>query len=205
MMDEKLMRDYERFLGPYLDMAGEYLESAFPGRDVMLGRALREIGYFDAPASKGHHLAERGGLLEHSVNVTQRLADLSVAWGVAWPRVESPYIVGMFHDLVKCRCYRAVPETEPGEAQKFEYVQPAYHGHGACSVAIAAELGIHLMREEIAAIMFHMGPWGVGKEYTEKEFYAAMKAFASPIVATHAADWYAASVDEKEVQHADAH
>ena len=200
MMDEKLMRDYERFLGPYLDMAGEYLESAFPGgRDVMLGRALREIGYFDAPASKGHHLAERGGLLMHSVNVTQGLADLSVAWGVGWPRKESPYLVGMLHDLVKCKCYRPVPCTEHYESPSWEYVQPEYPGHGACSVAIAAELGIPLMREEIAAITFHMGPWGVGKEYSEQELRAAMKFFAPQIIATHTADWYAAEVDEMEV------
>lgn len=182
--------------------AQSFLESAFPGgHDIAVGKALFDLGYYSAPASKGHHLAEPGGLLVHSVNVTQRLVDLSVAWHVNWPRTESPYIVGMLHDLVKCRCYRAVSAAGPS----YEYVQPEYHGHGACSVAIAAELGIHLMREEIAAIMFHMGPWGVGKEYTEGEFRAAMKAFASPIVATHAADWYAASVDEREVQDADAH
>ena len=199
MITETSRCDYER-------LAGSFLESAFPGGcDVMVGRALKEIGYFDAPASKGHHLAERGGLLVHSVNVTQRLVELTVAWHVAWPRVESPYIVGMLHDLVKCRCYRPVPKKEPGEVQTFEYVQPEFHGHGACSVAIAASFGIQLMREEVAAIMFHMGPWGVGKEYTEAEFRAAMDAFPSCIVATHTADWYAAAVDERGVQHADAH
>lgn len=206
MIDEKLRIDYEWCLGPYLDMAGKYLVIAFPGgRDVMLGRALRDIGYFDAPASKGHHLAERGGLLVHSVNVTQRLDEITDALCVKWPRKESPFLVGMLHDLVKCRCYRAIKGSERDEKPSWEYVQPAYHGHGACSVAIAAELGIHLMREEIAAIMFHMGPWGVGKEYSESEFRAAMDAFPSFIVATHTADWYAASVDEREVQHADAH
>ena len=190
MMDETTLARHVR-------LAQSFLESAFPcGDDSIVSKMLRDIGYYHAPASKGHHLAEPGGLLVHSVNVTQRLVDLSVAWRVDWPRVESPYIVGMLHDLVKCRCYRTV-EGE-GPAQAYEYVQPEYHGHGACSVAIAAELGIHLMREEIAAIMFHMGPWGVGKEYTDGEFRAAMKAFASPIVATHAADWYAASVDEAE-------
>ena len=188
MMDEaKLMRCTR--------LALDFIESAFPcGGDTIVSRMLMDIGYFNAPASKGHHLAERGGLMVHSVHVTQRLVDLSVAWRVAWPRVESPYIVGLLHDLVKCRCYRAVDGAE----QAFEYVQPEYPGHGACSVAIALELGIHLMREEIAAIMFHMGQFGVGTEYTEGEFRAAMKAFASPILATHAADWYAAGVDEEE-------
>lgn len=189
MMDETTLAHYRM-------LADSLLGSAFPnGDDRIIGGMLRGIGYFDAPASKGHHLAENGGLLAHSVNVTQRLVDLSVAWRVAWPRVESPYIVGMLHDLVKCRCYRAVS----GELPAWEYVQPEYPGHGACSVAIAAELGIQLMREEIAAITFHMGTFGIGKEYTEGEFRAAMKVFASPILATHTADWYAASVDEREV------
>ena len=109
-------------------------------------------------------------------------------------KVEYWKVVGMLHDLVKCRCYRSVNLL----GTKFEYVQPEYHGHGACSVSIAAELGVRLMREEIAAIMFHMGPWGVGKEYSEEEFRAAMKAFAPYIIATHTADWYAAEVDEME-------
>ena len=188
MMDETKFARYDH-------LAKSFFESAFPdGNDMLIYGMLGDIGYFDAPASKGHHLAERGGLMVHSVHVTQRLVDLSVAWRVAWPRVESPYIVGLLHDLVKCRCYRAVDGAE----QAFEYVQPEYPGHGACSVAIALELGIHLMREEIAAIMFHMGQFGVGTEYTEGEFRAAMKAFASPILATHAADWYAAGVDEDE-------
>lgn len=185
----------ETILARRMRLAQNFLESAFPrGDDSIVSKMLREIGYYRAPASKGHHLAEPGGLMVHSVNVTQRLVDLSVAWHVNWPRVESPYIVGMLHDLVKCRCYRAVDGAE----QAWEYVQPEYPGHGACSVAIAAELGIQLMREEIAAITFHMGLWGVGKEYTEDEFRAAMKVFASPIVATHTADWYAAEVDERE-------
>ena len=193
MMDEAAMARNE-------GLAQSFLEYVAPGGSLFwLNRALSNIGYFRAPASSGHHLAEIGGLVAHSVNVTRRLVDLTAAWHVDWPRVESPYIVGMLHDLVKCRCYRPVPKKEPGEVQTFEYVQPEFHGHGACSVAIAVSLGIQLRREEVAAIMFHMGPWGVGKEYTEEEFRAAMDAFPSSIVATHTADWYAAAVDEREV------
>ncbi len=180
----------------YIQLAEVYLRDALDGNYRAYDSALRGIGFYDAPASKGHHLAKRGGLLRHSVNVTTRLCALTGAYGLRWPRKGSPFIVGMLHDLVKCRCYRAVE----GMYMTWEYVQPEYHGHGACSVAIATELGIQLMREEIAAIMFHMGPWGVGKEYSESEFRAAMKAFAPQIIATHTADWYAAEVDEREVK-----
>lgn len=181
-------------------LMNSYFNQAFGvGNKQMYATVLSGIGYFNAPASRGHHMAKRGGLLRHSVNVTRRLVALTDAFGVFWPRKESPYLVGMLHDLVKCRCYRAVTGAAQDEAPSWEYVQPEYHGHGACSVAIAAELGIQLMREEIAAIMFHMGPWGVGKEYSESEFRAEMRAFAPQIIATHTADWYAAEVDETEV------
>lgn len=191
MNQEEQMEDRD-----YIQLAEVYLRAAFDGNYQAYNSLLRGIGLYDAPASKGHHLAERGGLLKHSVNVTTRLCTLTGAYRLQWPRKESPYLVGMLHDLVKCRCYRAVEGAGPA----WEYVQPEYHGHGACSVAIAAELGIQLMRKEIAAIMFHMGPWGVDKEYSEGEFRAAMRVFAPFIIATHTADWYAAEVDEREVE-----
>ena len=175
----------------------DYLVAA--GIESCQGDKLNAIGYFEAPASKGHHLAERGGLVTHCVNVTRRLVELTRTRGVKWSRKESPYLVGMLHDLVKCRCYRAVPGTEQDAVPKWEYVQPAYPGHGACSVAIAAELGILLRPDEIAAIIFHMGMFGVGTEYTDKDVNAAMEFFSPQIVATHCADWWAAMVDESEV------
>jgi hypothetical protein len=197
-----MSNDFQKAVENY-DIQGDkdnFFNRAFGNCNGIYELSLGGIGYFDAPASKGHHLAERGGLLKHSVYVTRRLIALTNSYSVFWPRKESPYLVGMLHDLVKCRCYRAVTGAAQDEAPSWEYVQPEYHGHGACSVAIAAELGIQLMREEIAAIMFHMGPWGVDKEYSEGEFRAAMKAFAPQIIATHTADWYAAEVDEREVK-----
>lgn len=41
-----------------------------------------------------------------------------------------------------------------------------------------------------------MGVFGIGKEYTEKEFDNAVKYYGAQIIATHCADWYAARVDE---------
>lgn len=194
-----MSNDFQKAVENY-DIQGDkenFFKRAFGDcNNGMFELALGGIGYFDAPASKGHHLAERGGLLKHSVYVTRRLIALTNSYSVLWPRKESAYLVGMLHDLVKCRCYRAVEGAGPA----WEYVQPEYQGHGACSVAIASELGIQLMREEIAAIMFHMGPWGVDKEYSEGEFRAAMRVFSPFIIATHTADWYAAEVDEREVE-----
>ena len=154
---------------------------------------LKAIGYYDAPASKGHHLAVKGGLVRHSLNVTRRLVDLTDTMDVDWSRDESPYIVGMLHDLVKCQCYRL---TLDGET--YRYVQPKWPGHGVASVMIATtELGIQLNPDEAAAIIYHMGAFGLVGRALE-EFDAALKVFAGPIIATHTADWSAAR-DESEV------
>ena len=43
---------------------------------------LKGMGYFDAPASGHHHLAERGGLVKHSIHVTRWLLKLTESMGV---------------------------------------------------------------------------------------------------------------------------
>ena len=176
-------------------MAEILLERA--GIDSFMEMRLDEIGYFGQPASKGHHLAEYGGLVKHSINVTNRLVKLTETMGVKWPRSESPYLVGMLHDLVKCRCYKF--REEVNGKPKWDFIQPVYPGHGACSAAIAAELGIQLIRDEIVAITYHMGNYGVDSgEYTDVEFDNALHWHSQQIIATHMADWWAARVDEKE-------
>ena len=156
---------------------------------------LNKLGYFRQPASRSFHLNEYGGLAAHSVNVARRLVELTNCLGIKWPRSESPYIVGMLHDLVKCRCYKFNKEIDGRPT--WGYVQPIYPGHGACSASIAAEIGINLVRDEIVAITFHMGMFGVDrKEYSMEEFDAALQWHGAQVIATHAADWYAARVDE---------
>lgn len=176
-------------------MAEVLLERA--GINTATEESLDRYGYFKQPASIGYHLAGYGGLVRHSVNVTQRLVQLTDVLDVKWPRDTSPYLVGMLHDLVKCRCYRLKEEVDG--KPKWEYIQPVYPGHGACSVAIAAELGIQLVRDEIVAITYHMGKYGVDRgEYTDNELDSAVHWHGQQIIATHTADWYAARVDEEE-------
>lgn len=177
--------------------ADDCLMNAGLGVDII--EKLGNIGYFDAPASKGHHLVFNGGLMKHCVNVTNRLRMISKTLEIEWPRKESVYLVGMLHDLVKTRCYRLERETERDGSPKWEYVQPGYPGHGVASVMIACELGIKLLPAEIAAITYHMGLYGVGKEYTDKEFNNALCLYAPFVIATCCADWYAARVDEEGV------
>lgn len=147
--------------------------------------ALKEIGYFDAPASKGHHLAVAGGLVEHSIHVTDNLLETR-----AVPEV-SAYRIGMYHDLVKCLCYKAVG------GGKYEYTQPPYPGHGVASAMIAADIGIELDPLERAAIVWHMGAFGLD-ERQMAEYKAALRKWPVPIIFTHAADHLASILEEAE-------
>ncbi len=186
-MNEIQKRGREMLGGMYLTNAGL--------SDEQTDRLVK-IGYFEAPASKGHHLAVPRGLYTHSVNVTHRLLKLTDAMEIDWSREESPYLVGMLHDLVKTRCYRVKNDAAQDGKTEYEYIQPAYPGHGVASALIAAELGIQLNEDERAAIVYHMGLYGVGKEYTDKEINEALRTFPGQIIATHSADWLAARIDE---------
>lgn len=152
-------------------------------------KMLMGLGYEQAPASKSHHLNYSGGLIEHSLNVTDNILRLSKEFGYRWPREESPYLVGMLHDLVKCKCYVF-------NSGGIEYRNPVYPGHGEASLMIAQnELGINLLPEEAMAIRFHMGLWGAD-EREKKDFNAALARCSREIIITHTADWWAARVNE---------
>ena len=165
------------------DVAVDYLQAAGLSANVI--ERLREIGYFEAPASKGHHLAHEGGLAKHSVNVVDRMLELG-----AFENGESAYRVGMLHDLVKCKCYRRV------FCSGYEYVQPPYPGHGVASVMIAHELGVSLTPEETVAITWHMGSFRLN-ERELKEYHAAVRRFPRAIILTHAADHLASALEGK--------
>ena len=147
---------------------------------------LERIGYFTAPASKGHHLAVEGGLAEHSWRVTSILLDMK-----AFPEA-SAYRIGMYHDLVKCLCYKAVGDG------KYEYTQPPYPGHGVASAMIADDIGINLEPFERAAIVWHMGAFGLD-ERQMAEYKAALRKWPVHIIFTHAADHLASIQEEEEM------
>lgn len=173
-MDEMLMQTARDFL-------------ARAGLDGDKVRKLEKIGYFTAPASCRHHLAVEGGLVRHSVNVTQRLIDLRVF--PETPDNPSYYRVGMLHDLVKCFCYAR------GDEGKYRFVTAPYPGHGMASFMIAHELGIELTPVEAACIVWHMGAFGLDEDAL-KQYSAAVRLYPNQIILTHAAD-HLASVHEE--------
>ena len=66
---------------------------------------LIDNGFFIKPAAIKYHGNHTGGLFEHSMMVAQVLVEMTHKFNIPWTRPESPYIVGMFHDVCKMDDY----------------------------------------------------------------------------------------------------
>lgn len=161
---------------------------------------LMENGVFHAPASTKYHGAYEGGLFDHSLMVMNTLVDLSAKNGLKWRRVESPFIVGMFHALCKIDQYRhpiketlyvGSEETTIYDEQAREYnPNTLVKGHGDKSVILLSQ-HMTLTEEESMCILYHMGA------FTDKEhwrsFTDAVHKFPN-VLWTHQADMIASHV-----------
>lgn len=156
---------------------------------------LETTDFFTAPASTKYHLAKKGGLAEHSLNVYDELVN---EYGVS-DNIGSLIIVALLHDICKANFY-SIGERNVKRGNK--WVQEPYYiiedqlpiGHGEKSVMIIQKF-IELSDEEIAAIRWHMGA------YEPKEHYSSLsKAFTKYPLALylHIADLKATYIREKE-------
>lgn len=157
-------------------------------------------GFFRSPASTKYHGAYEGGLFDHSFAVMNFLVELSAKNGLRWKRAESPFIVGMFHDLCKIDQYRhPIKETlYVGSEEATIYDEQAWEynpntlvkGHGDKSVILLSQ-HMTLTEEESMCILYHMGA------FTDKEhwrsFTDAVHKFPN-VLWTHQADMIASHV-----------
>lgn len=138
------------------------------GADKLLDYLLSsKSDFFTAPASTRYHGSYAGGLLEHSLNVYDCLADY-----LARPRVKELYgltadsettaVISLLHDICKVNFYKTDYRNAKNEQGVWEKV-PYYaiedqlpYGHGEKSVYIITGF-MRLSREEAFAIRFHMG------------------------------------------------
>lgn len=145
------------------------------GADKMLNH-MREIGYFDAPASGSYHLAKRGGLMEHSINVTETLLKMSNAVDAPYSR-ETLIIVGLLHDIGKANYYGKPnyidnilksgkrSEAKPYETNKERVAIP----HEVAALHIIP-LHMALTEDEAFAILYHNGLYtSIGYQLKGKE------------------------------------
>ena len=147
---------------------------------------LTEMGFFDRPASLKYHGTESGDLFRHSAEVTESLIQLTERLDLKWERRESPYLVGMLHDLCKCELYRYSEDTEKWEYNN-DLILP---GHGEKSVILAQKL-IRLTEEEIACIRWHMGAFDEKENW--KHYSYAVSVYPN-VLYTHTADMIASQI-----------
>ena len=157
----RIGKDYTMERG--IDEFIRIMEPGF-GKDTCrtLVEKLVPMGFFIAPASTRFHSAYPGGLFEHSRMVTLALLELTSSLSLQWIRKESPYLVGMLHDLCKCDQY------EQSEDGSFSWrPDQALCGHGDKSVILAQQL-LHAARKRALdlEIIRHCAPSDASNDKT---------------------------------------
>lgn len=142
-------------------------------------------GFFTAPASTKYHGNYEGGLFDHSFTVTKSLLSLTKHMGLVWKRKQSPYIVGMLHDL--CKCDQYIRNWDGTWSYNPNVLLP---GHGEKSIILAQKM-VNLTDEEIACIRWHMGAFD-DKENWNK-YGKAIEKYPN-VLWTHTADMMAARI-----------
>lgn len=172
------------------------------GADKLL-EYLTNSDFFTAPASTGYHLAQAGGLCQHSVNVYKRLLHIvKDEYGENYQNTvsnETIAVCGLLHDVCKVNFYitdyRNVKENGEWVKKPFYRVDERFpYGHGEKSVFIVSQY-IKLTPEEAMAINWHMGGFDArvkGGSFSLSEAMAKYKL----VLLMHVADLEATYLDE---------
>lgn len=161
---------------------------------------LIRMGFFSAPASIYHHGKYEGALFDHSFAVMQSLLSLTRRLELKWQREESPYLIGMFHDLCKVDNYihqkTLVGVNNNGKkyAEEWEYNNAQIlPGHGDKSVIMLQQLleKPPLTEEEILCIRWHMGAFDDKENWNS--YGRAISKYPN-VLYTHTADMIAAQI-----------
>ena len=120
---------------------------------------LEITDFYIAPASTKYHSSYKGGLLEHSIKVYERLTELAKDKYSQ----ETIAIVSLFHDLCKADYYAIDYRNVKQPDGTWERV-PYYTVNDKLPIGNHAEKSIFILQrfiklsaEEIAAIRYHMG------------------------------------------------
>lgn len=174
--------------------------------------ALEDMGFFTAPASSNHHLNVEGGLVEHSLNTCK--AALMVWEGmiglepglVKEVERESVIIASLLHDVCKSDIYfrtikkrkTALGIWEDSEGYKVSYKNFPM-GHGEKSVILLLCNGLALTDDEMLAIRWHMGAWGINmNSYEDLRCFDASQKLYPLVTIIQTADKLAANILERD-------
>lgn len=178
-----------------------------PGIPRLAQYLEHETDFFTAPASRDHHGAWVGGLVEHSLAVYDRLKQVAPAMGISC-QPTSLIMAALLHDVCKAGTYIKVRKSKkdgylPGgkikwvDVEGWDIEDKCPLGHGEKSVILVQQF-VRLEAEEVFAIRWHMcgfddaaRQYGGGLALGE-----AMKKYPL-IIALHAADLAATFIDGK--------
>ena len=143
---------------------------------------LEKDGFFEAPASAGHHLNKQGGLCQHSLNVCKTGLMIWEGMKTLDPSAmnevkrESIIITTLLHDVCKTDIYKRTVKRRKnklGQWEDSEGYSVSYKdfpmGHGEKSVIMLLCSGLELHDDEMLAIRWHMGAWGINMNSYEDQ------------------------------------
>ncbi len=172
---------------------------------------LEEMGFFNAPASAGHHLNVEGGLVQHSLNTCRAALMVWEGMKKLEPTLEgevkrdSVIIASLLHDICKSDIYvrtvkkrkNSIGVWEDVEGYKVTY-KSFPMGHGEKSLVLALYSGMELTDAEMLAIRWHMGAWGVNmSSFEDQRNYDASRTLYPLVTITQTADGLAAAILER--------
>ena len=169
------------------------------------------MGFFTAPASANHHLNVEGGLLEHSLNTCK--AALAIYEGLKpldpsmekEVRRDSIILSSLLHDVCKSDIYKRSVKKRKNNVGQWEDVEGysvSYKnfpmGHGEKSVILLLCNGLSLYDDEMLAIRWHMGAWGINmNSFEDQRCYDTSRKLYPLVSIIQAADGLAASILER--------
>lgn len=202
MENEKIEKNKELFTQLLMGTGRNGIEKVLEG--------LENLGFFKAPASSRFHLAEEGGLLQHSLNVYEQAMQIRAVQVKMFPELEnrlwteSIAIAALLHDVCKAEVYKQVEKFRKDKDNRWEKYL-AYEndqsycplGHGEKSVIRLLRMGLDLTEDEIYAIRWHMSSWDLSDYRDSRDCFdkACDKCPLLSIIVS--ADWLATRITEK--------
>ena len=186
----------EKFIGLYR------MHITRDGSEALLDWLENKSDFFTAPASTRFHLAKEGGLVEHSINVFERLVSITNGIVDTDFRQETITLCSLLHDVCKANFYAVEhrnAKDENGVWQKVPYYtvkDQLPYGHGEKSVYIISGF-MRLSRAEAMAIRWHMGGFDDSVKGGSYALSEALERFPLALY-LHTADMWATYLDEKQ-------
>lgn len=203
IMEQIIQKNKEEFVNLLLSTKRPGIENVI--------KDIEELGFFEAPASTRHHLNLEGGLVQHSLNTYY--AAISVFEGLLKidPLLEREIdreriiIASLLHDVCKSDIYiRTVRKYKSniGTWEDAVGYKTSYKnfpmGHGEKSVVMLLCSGLELYEDEMLAIRWHMGPWGLNMNSDEdKRNYDIARKLHPLVTIIQTADNLAAALIER--------